>query len=210
MNNLVPIGLSGGIDSMSLLHYLINRTSYDPYALHFHHGDEYSQRVYELVKGYCKKLNIPIKVGYIQPINNPSEDYWRKERYKFFDEAVKGFNKPLLLAHHYTDQEVSYVTNCLKGSKRGFIPPVSYRREYEIHRPLHLISKIEIKEYGRINNLPYMEDPTNSTSQRGKIEEKIEELKLIVSQMEGAIKNKYIAYLHKNQFSCSPNIRTLL
>lgn len=192
------VGVSGGVDSMSLLFFLKRDRALNVKALYFHHGNTYSERVMNLVSSYTKELKVPLQIGFIKPNNNPTEDYWRKERYNFFDSIVKE-DEELLIAHHKDDQWVSYLLNSLKNSKRGFIPPVSIRdKRYYLYRPFHLISKREIIEYAERYRIPYLEDPTNRDSQRGEMEALLPKFREIIPQFEGGTARKYKAYLEKN------------
>lgn len=209
----IYIGVSGGVDSMVLLFFLhwykdlIEKKlrslgyngSYNLIAVNFHHGDNHCDEALILIKAYCNSLGIELIVGYSSYIDSPTEDKWRTARYTFFSQVIEN-GSILLLAHHWTDNKTSYLINTLKGSDRGFIPPVNTRGSYLIYRPFHLIDKFDIVRYAQRNIIPYIEDPTNGGSQRGRIESMLPELEDIISQMPGALKNRYLRYMDKNDF----------
>lgn len=206
------VGVSGGVDSMVLLSYIHQNQSlvekklkllgypekFKLIAVNFHHGDNHCTEALSLIKAYCEVLGIELIVGYSLSMDSPTEDKWRKARYEFFDSTIEDI---LLLAHHWTDNKASYLINTLKGSDRGFIPPVNTRGSYLIYRPLHLIDKLDIIRYAQRNNIPYIEDPTNEDSQRGRIESMLPQLEDIISQMSGALRRRYRMYLEKNEFN---------
>jgi tRNA(Ile)-lysidine synthase len=208
------VGVSGGVDSMVLLSYIHQNKDlvekklealgytqeFELLALNFHHGDYHCTEALFLIKEVTSKLGIPLITGETNGIHSPTEDSWRKARYEFFDSVIDT-GDILLLAHHWTDNKTSYLINTLKGSDRGFIPPISNRGSYLIFRPFHLIDKLDIMRYAESNNIPYIEDPTNEGSQRGRIESMLPELEDIISQMPGALRRRYRMYLEKNQFN---------
>jgi len=216
------VGVSGGPDSMVLLSYIhenkevvereLRMLGYtgeiNLVALNFHHGDPHCNDALILIRKYCESLGIKIKVGYNSPCNPSTEEAWREARYKFFSLIMKEEKEReeenevliLLLGHHWTDNKTSFIINTLKGSDRGFIPPVNQRGNHIVYRPFHLIDKDIIISYASRWDIPYINDPTNNKSQRGRIESLLPFLENTVNQMPGALKKKYRRYLNKNEF----------
>ena len=236
LSNPLYIAVSGGIDSMVLLHYLLyGRSEYSqsetisprvkeysqsetisprvkelPFdslvVLNYPYPDTHSQECLSFLKHFLS-LPHPLPLSFLYPDTHSQvevgevsgiglEDQWRRERYRFFDKVVPE-GGTLALAHHWDDNKVSFIINTLKGSERGFIPPVSLRNEgkYKVIRPLHLCPKQDIRKYQEVYQVPYLEDPTNRNSQRGKIEHILPLLEANIHQMPGALRNKYLHYL---------------
>lgn len=199
----IYVGVSGGVDSMYLLHQLI-QMKLSITCINFNHGTQFGYKANNLVKEYCNTNNIKFTSGHI-PNNFQSgnkERYWREERYKFFQDTVKG--NVLLLAHHLTDQYVSWIMSRLKVSDRCFIPITNTFGEMKVIRPLYTVSKSEIKEYIKLHEIPILEDPTNTEGNRGRTEcELIPIIESIIPQSKGAFIKVYNQYLIKEGYPIS-------
>lgn len=195
------IGVSGGVDSMYLLSHLIEyRDVYDITCLCFNHGsDKFSKEACILVKDYCSLHDIKFIQGSMNTEFDKGnlEKLWRVGRYQFFKEHV-GTNI-LLLAHHKTDQYVSWLMSRLKNSSRCFIPVINEYEGMSIIRPLYLKNKSHIKEYIVQNSIPTLEDPYNTKGDRGRTElELIPLVDSVFPHTKGVFRKLYNAYLKKN------------
>jgi tRNA(Ile)-lysidine synthase len=164
--------VSGGADSMCLLHVLINLSArYDLRieAAHFNHmlrGDE-SDRDERFVLGECEKLGVPCHVGrgdvsaYARESGMGTEEAGRKLRYDFFYETAKKIGASrIATAHNGDDNCETVIMNMLRGTGlTGLcgIPPV----RGIVIRPLLTVTRSGIEEYLRENNIPHVEDSTN-------------------------------------------------
>ena len=75
----ICVAVSGGLDSMSALHFLNNNTSRRIVALHFNHGTEHSDEAEEFVRDYCNKNRIALVVGRLSGVrdsNESKESFW--------------------------------------------------------------------------------------------------------------------------------------
>ena len=152
----VCIALSGGLDSMVCLDFLIKGNK-DILALHFNHGTKDSDIYQNFVEKQCKKLNIPLKIKKISkdiPKGRSKEDFWREQRYIFFDEE-REFRK-VITCHHLDDVVETWIFSSIKSNSK-LIP---YSREYII-RPFILNKKNILKEWAIKNNVKFIEDKTN-------------------------------------------------
>lgn len=88
------------------------------------------------------------------------EDVGREERYRFLRETAsrEGFNK-IATAHHLSDLAETMTLWFLQGSKKGLkgFKPLSG----DIIRPLYYLTKEEIVEYCKKNNLNFVVDLSN-------------------------------------------------
>jgi tRNA(Ile)-lysidine synthase len=154
------IAVSGGIDSMVLLDFICNGGGHKKVVLHFNHGTEYGYKAHEFVHDYCFAKDIPFICGKIQSPKLPSqswEEYWREERYMFFNK-FKGKN--IALAHHLGDATETYIFNCLHGNP-DWIMPAS---RDNVVRPLLTTPKSEIEDWANRKSVPYMDDPSNENT----------------------------------------------
>lgn len=201
----IYVGVSGGVDSMYLLHQLIQvGMNKDITCINFNHNDSFSDNASLLVQNYCLTHNINFIQGYVEEVfvKGNKEKYWREERYKFFQDVVK--DNILLLAHHLTDQYVSWIMSRLKMSDRCFIPVTNTFGNMKVIRPLYTLPKSEIKEYITLHKIPVLEDPFNTEGNRGRIEcELLPLVESIIPQAEGAFKKAYHKYLLKEGYPVS-------
>lgn len=171
-DDAVVVGLSGGADSVALLHILLSiREEYDltVTACHINHnlrGAE-SERDEAFVKKLCEKLSVPLEAVSINVRDNSSpheslEETARKLRYKEFERICREKAAKLATAHTASDNAETVLINMLRGTgTKGLsgIPPV---RDYII-RPLIRCSREEIEEYCRNSSLSFVTDSSNLT-----------------------------------------------
>ena len=77
--NKVAIALSGGIDSMVCLDFILKGNK-DVVALHFNHGTELSNLYEEFVKEKCNEMGVELitsKINSSIPKGRSKEDFWR-------------------------------------------------------------------------------------------------------------------------------------
>lgn len=113
----IAIAVSGGADSMAALDFLRYRKNLT--VLHFNHGTENSDEAESLVTSYCKSHDLALIVGKIQaekPKGQSSEDFWRQERYRFFEEERSDL--PVITCHHLDDVAETWLFTSLHGSAR--------------------------------------------------------------------------------------------
>lgn len=166
----VIVGLSGGADSVCLLHCLASlkeRLNIELYACHINHnlrGDD-SDSDQLFAESFCKQLNIPIKVfsvdvkGSAQK-HESTEEAARKLRYEAFSEYAREIGAKVATAHNACDNSETVLLNLIRGTGlKGLcgIPPI---RDCFI-RPLIYCTRAEIEDYIGENALKYVTDKTN-------------------------------------------------
>ena len=167
----VVVGVSGGADSMALLHLLWGRRKLCPAlkvtAAHVNHclrGEE-SDRDEAHVREYCQKEKIPLEVLKIdvraeaQRRKLGLEACGRAVRYEFF-QRLAGNGGLIATAHNLSDHVETVLLHLARGAGlRGMcgIPPV----RGNIIRPLIGCTRQEIEAYCRDNEIPYVTDSTN-------------------------------------------------
>ena len=115
--NKVAIALSGGVDSMVGLNFLINGKR-DILALHFNHGTEHSDLYENFVKNKCSEMGVRLVVSRLaEPIEKgrSKEDFWREKRYEFFDSVT---DRKIVACHHLDDAVETWVFSSLKGTSK--------------------------------------------------------------------------------------------
>jgi len=163
------VGVSGGVDSVALLHALV-RIGRKPGVLHFDHGwRAESGDDAAFVKEQSRKLGLKCVIGKMRKTaaaasRGPREADARVARYAFFAKTAKRLGIPhFVLAHHADDQVETFLMQLLRGSgaaRRG-MDFLSERDGMILHRPWLGLWKKEIVAYARRHKLTWREDATN-------------------------------------------------
>ncbi len=170
-SDTVVIGVSGGPDSMALLYILNefkNKIGFKIVCAHVNHNKrvESEQEKKDLEK-YCKENNIIFE--YIK-IESWGDDNFHNEarsvRYGFFTELVEKYSaKYLMTAHQGDDLIETILMRIVRGSTlkgySGFSRIVD-KDTYKIVRPLITVTKDEINEFNKKNNIKYAIDASNN------------------------------------------------
>jgi len=154
----VFIGLSGGIDSMVCLDFLL-RGKKEVVSLHFNHGTENADLYEEFCRNECLKLGVKLIVGRCKdpiPKGRSKEDFWREQRYNFFSD----FNeRNIITCHHLDDAVETWVFSSLHGQSK-LIP---FQRGNVI-RPFILNKKESFCSWAKKNDVNFIQDETNFES----------------------------------------------
>jgi len=165
----IIVALSGGIDSMTLLHVLLKLSpiySTELIAAHFNHGirGEESDRDEHFVRNVCKKWNVELIVGKGKIKSEKGkglEEAARRARYEFLKNVLQErAAQKVAVAHTKTDSVETFLMRLIRGASpyglRG-IPP----KRGEIIRPFIEISREEIENYAEKEKIPFVVDSTN-------------------------------------------------
>lgn len=169
----VLAALSGGADSMALLHALLRLApahGWQVAAAHVHHGlrGEEADRDEAFVRHWCEERGIPLFVHHADVAAEAAasgeglEEAGRRIRYAFLEEVRQreGFDR-IATAHTASDNVETLLLHLARGcgpSGLCGIRPVLGR----CIRPLLDCSREEIESYCRGNAIPYVTDSTNA------------------------------------------------
>ena len=167
----ITVALSGGGDSVALLHYL-KQNKMQLSAVHIHHGirGKEADKDADFVQNLCKAWDIPLlfkkfDVPQLARQNKMTvEEMGRRIRYQIFYELLKGETDIVVTAHHSDDNVESLLFNLFRGSAIKGICGITACYPAEngyIVRPMLAITKQEILNYLQVNNLQWREDSTN-------------------------------------------------
>ncbi len=170
---VVGVACSGGADSMALLHFLnVNREKLDidVMAVHVDHGTRDNDvRDAIFVQDYCKENRIrfykfKVEAGLKSKTKGKGlEQVCREARYKVFENLrEKGMVDKIVLAHHQNDQAETVLLHILRGSGLNGASGMEYVRDDFFVRPFLDVSKEEILSYVYQNQIPFVEDETNT------------------------------------------------
>ena len=168
----VLLGLSGGIDSTTMLYLLHDAGRTFPFGLgvaHINHllrGEE-SERDEEFVRSLAGSLSLPCHVlridvrGEAKKAGKSLQHAGRDVRYRFFSDtaAEHGYRK-IGIAHTLDDQVETFILRMLKGTGLRGLSAIPIKRD-NIIRPLLTVARSEIEEYARALEFSFVEDSSN-------------------------------------------------
>jgi tRNA(Ile)-lysidine synthase len=168
----ILVGVSGGVDSVVLLHILYqlrHQLAIKLHVVHFNHRLRLSaNRDERFVKGLAQRLNLPITIQRrkgTQKIKLVSEDQARQWRFAFFAKvASQTRSQAIALAHHQNDLAETVLMRLLRGTGlsglRGILGE-THIAKVKFIRPLLSIQRVSIEKYAKDNGLKYCHDETN-------------------------------------------------
>ncbi len=170
-NLKICAAVSGGRDSMALLHYLhAHAAEYNITltALNCDHGirGEASVRDSAFVAEYCKKNGIPLS-RHVADAKFTDEGGARAWRFGCYLKEAEHCDC-VATAHHLNDNAETVLFNLARGSAlagmegitdQDFTAPA--KRPFKLIRPLIACTRAEIDEYIAANGIPYVDDDTN-------------------------------------------------
>lgn len=169
----IVAGLSGGVDSVVLLHVLrilAQRFCWQLSALHVHHGiSPHADAWTEFCSSLCAGYHLPLSIEKVDiaPLRaHGIEAAARKLRHAVFAAQPCDF---VALAHHADDQAETLLLQLLRGAGvRGAsaMPFVSEgMKRPRLMRPLLNFSRREILDYAEAQGLRWIEDESNADDQ---------------------------------------------
>lgn len=170
----ICVAVSGGRDSMALLHYLLAHGAeygITVSAVNFDHKmrGETSARDSAFVKEYCKEQGVPLLFYEWNEEGQKTETSAREWRRMKYIVAAEHFNAAVATAHHLNDNAETVLFNLARGSGLSGMTGITDAkisfggRQLLLIRPLIGCSREEIDEYIAENNVPYVDDETNFT-----------------------------------------------
>jgi tRNA(Ile)-lysidine synthase len=175
--DILIVGVSGGTDSLALMHALAAQQKLLDFTLHvatLDHGwrGEQSAADAQFVVDTAISLRLPITVGAID-VNNrlqaPNEASARQARYDFFARVAHDIGADrVATAHHAHDQAETVLMNLIRGTGLQGIAgmrwasPMPYHPSIPLIRPLLGVTRQQIEEYCVAHDLSPRYDPTNS------------------------------------------------
>ena len=169
-NSSVVLGLSGGVDSIVLLHllqHLSAKYAWRLRALHVHHGISPQADAWAaFCADRCKQAGVPLQVEHVDiaPLRGHGiEAAARKLRHAALSRQQADF---IALAHHRDDQAETLLLQLLRGAGvRGAsaMPLVKYRADCPaLVRPLLDVTRSALIEYAQHHALQWIEDESNA------------------------------------------------
>ena len=164
----VVVCVSGGVDSVALLHLMVElreEWALDLHVLHFNHGKRAES---EEEEAFVKDLGA--RLGVETHVRHPAKAFesvgfqakaraWRRDEAEQLLDAVAG--RVILQGHHADDQTETILMKLMRGCHVSNIAGMSHRTG-KYGRPLLDVPKDELRAYLTARSLEWREDASNS------------------------------------------------
>ncbi|MDQ1143323.1 tRNA(Ile)-lysidine synthase [Bacillus sp. SORGH_AS 510] len=178
-NKQIVVGVSGGPDSLALLHYLHSQKERKNLSIVVAHVDHMFRGAESFedalfVKRFCHEYEIPFEMRQIdvmkimEATGKSSQVAAREVRYQFYSEIMEKYNfRYLSLGHHGDDQIETILMRLTRGSSGMARAGIPFTRPFGkgfIFRPFLTVTKDEIEQYCKKHALNPRLDPSNLKS----------------------------------------------
>lgn len=177
---ILLLALSGGLDSIVLLHLLAEvRTGlqFELHAMHVHHGLSANADTWaEFCSAQCRQLDVPLQIMHVNVAKNPDyknseqgiEAEARQLRYNaLFTYAVAGkVPEFIVTAHHQDDQAETLLLQLFRGAGvKGLSSMAAVDAVRRLLRPLLNVSRQSLHEYALQHDIKWCDDESNDNTQ---------------------------------------------
>ncbi len=196
----ICVAVSGGKDSVSLLHYLKLREKeygYSLLAVHCEHGMRGEDSIADMafVEALCKEWEIPLETYRENCLEKAEREKLSLEtaarafRYEVFSRIIKE-NKAdfIVTAHHKNDEAETVLFRLARGTSLAGIGGMSEMNGWLL-RPFLSWSRADIDVYAKENALRFCLDKTNLETNATRNKLRIKVLPLLEAAVPGAMEN---------------------
>jgi tRNA(Ile)-lysidine synthase len=171
-NDTVVAAVSGGPDSMAMLHCLIQireELGFSIVIAHVNHGvrGKLADRDQNFVKKVAEEVGLPFHTinvnmnDYGKELGISSEEAGRILRYGFFRDILKKYGGgKVAVAHNKNDQAETLLFRVMRGTGIDGMRGMSFVVE-DVIRPILNITRNEVEKYVEENSIETVEDHTN-------------------------------------------------
>ena len=161
----VVVALSGGADSVVLLHLLRFTPALPGLRLQAVHVDHAmraeSAADARWVEGLCRAWGVPLRILRLDPAPRDEAEA-RRRRYAALEEVRREVGaRRVLTAHHADDQAETVLFRALRGTGISGLQGIRERRGPGVWRPLLPFTRAELRSYAAHHHLSWREDATN-------------------------------------------------
>ena len=162
----MTVALSGGIDSVVLLHLLYNLQKKHHFILkatHVHHAlSKNADKWVKFCEKLCAKLFIPLDVHYIKLPQKKSLGIEGEARRLRYEKLLQSKSDLIVLAHHADDQAETFLLQLIRGAGvKGLSSMASFDASKKLWRPLLNTSRSDIEIHAKKHKLKWVEDESN-------------------------------------------------
>ena len=196
----ICVAVSGGVDSVALLHYLkrcSEEYGFSLSAVHCEHGIRGEESVSDMrfVEKLCEEWKIPLRCFSENCIDKSVREKTSLEtaardfRYACFQTVLEENQADIIaLAHHKDDEAETVLFRLARGTSLSGVKGMTEENGCYV-RPFLSWSKKEIASYAKKNGLSYREDATNSQTDVTRNKIRLEILPHLETAVDGAVDN---------------------
>ncbi|MGO4548710.1 tRNA lysidine(34) synthetase TilS [Paenibacillus sp. 2TAB23] len=174
--DVIVVAVSGGPDSMALLHMLSSiakRSAITVIAAHVNHGFRVEESAHEMkvVQSFAEQLGVVFESvtldmpAYIEETRMNGQAASRERRYAFLHQIAERYQASrIALAHHADDQAETVLMRIVRGAGLTGLAGMSLKRReknVELIRPLLRMNKSDLLRYCEEHHIPYCTDSSN-------------------------------------------------
>ncbi len=172
-DDLVLVALSGGPDSVAMLHAMLalrERLQFRVAAAHLNHAIRAadSDRDEAFVRGLCTRLGIDLHVERahaLSPGTPNLEEKARDARHCFLDRTAELIGAHYIaLAHHADDQAETVLLRLFRGAGAAGLAGMAPQGPRRLIRPVLSLTRAELRAYIDTVGAPYVIDASNDSS----------------------------------------------
>ena len=162
----MTVALSGGVDSVVLLHLLHQLQKTHHFTLkvsHVHHGlSKNADKWVKFCEKLCTKLSVPLGVHYIKLPQKKSLGIEGEARQLRYEKLLQSKTDLVVLAHHEDDQAETFLLQLIRGAGvKGLSSMAHFDDSRRLWRPLLNTSRTDIESYAKKHQLKWIEDESN-------------------------------------------------
>jgi len=199
------VAVSGGADSVALLHLLLESGCRNLVVAHFNHRlrGRFSNADAFFVEKLAIKMNLAFESGSSQVQVRAKKEKCsletaaREARYEFLASVAKKYRtRSIVLAHHADDQVETCLFNFLRGSGIAGLCGMRLRSQRTVEgltlqlcRPLLAVTKMQLLAYLRERGLRHREDASNSVAEASRNKLRLKVIPLIQEHFGSSFKS---------------------
>jgi tRNA(Ile)-lysidine synthase len=162
----MTVALSGGVDSVALLHVLHELQRKHHFILkasHVHHGlSKNADKWVKFCEKLCEKLSVPLDVHYVKLPQKKSLGIEGEARRLRYEKLFQSKSDVVVLAHHADDQAETFLLQLIRGAGvKGLSSMAHFDENRSLWRPLLNTPRIDIEHYAKLHKLEWIEDESN-------------------------------------------------
>jgi len=162
----MTVALSGGVDSVVLLHLLHSlqkKYRFTLNATHVHHGlSKNADRWVKFCEKLCRDLPVPLDIHYVKLPQKKSLGIEGEARQLRYEKLLQSKSDLIVLAHHADDQAETFLLQLIRGAGvKGLSSMAPFDDTRKLWRPLLKASRSDIESYAKLHKLKWIEDESN-------------------------------------------------
>ena len=162
----MTLALSGGVDSVVLLHLLYQlqkKHNFTLKASHVHHGlSKNADKWVIFCEKLCRKLSVSLDVHHIKLPQKKSLGIEGEARRLRYEKLLQSKSDVVVLAHHEDDQAETFLLQLIRGAGvKGLSSMAHFDEVRKVWRPLLNTSRTDIESYAKKHKVKWIEDESN-------------------------------------------------